>query len=125
MKKTVISLLATAIVLAAGAVFSGCQEEAADASSMRRARLVADENIALKKQIEERDKEVEKQKQRVEECKQEMTKGQEQTGSTMLQMMQHLAESGKQAEALAEENKQLKARIAELEARLAASKPAD
>jgi len=122
MRNVAISLLLTAVLLGAGAVFSGCEEQASDPSTMRRARLVADENIELKKQLAERDKEIERQKQLVDDCKQEMAKAQEEAGSTMLQMLQQLAESGKEVETLTEENTKLKERIAELEAKLAASK---
>ncbi len=122
MKKNVILLLTTTILLGATAVFSGCQEETGDTSSMRRARLVADENIELKKQLAERDKEILNQKKLVEDCKQDMAKAQEQSGNIMLQMLQNLAQTGKEVETLTEENAQLKERITQLEAALAAAK---
>jgi hypothetical protein len=119
MKNFAISLLAATLLLSTGVVFTGCEEEATDASTMRKARLVADENIELKRQLAEKDKEIEKQKQLVEQCKQEMSKAQEDSGTAMLQMLQHLAESAKEVEALTQENSKLKERIAELEAKLA------
>lgn len=117
MKKTAFSLLLTALALCIGTVsLSGCEEEAADTATMRRARLVADENIQLKKQLADKDKEIERHKQLLEECKQEMAKAQEDAGNTMLQMLQRLAETSKDVETLTEENTRLKEKLAELEA---------
>ncbi|MBN1123514.1 MAG: hypothetical protein JXA82_00805 [Sedimentisphaerales bacterium] len=89
---------------------SGCQEK--DNSVMiRQAKLVAEENIQLKQQLNNCQKEVEK-------AKTENAEIAKQTGDNNIKLLQIVAQSGKQVEQLTAENTQLKARIQELETKL-------
>ncbi len=115
-----IAIATVLLVLSAGTVItlSGCREESSD-TSLRRARLVGNENIELKKEIKLRDKEIERQKQLVQQCRADWAKDKDLTGDNMIKLLKHLSESGKQVDALATENAQLKEKIKELEAKLA------
>lgn len=115
-----VAIATVLLFLGAGAVItlSGCREESAD-TTLRRARLVGNENIELKKEIKLRDKEIERQKQLAEQCYAESAKDKELSGNNMLKLLKLLAESAKQVDALTAENTQLKEKIKELEAKLA------
>ncbi len=115
-----IAIAVVLLVLGAGAVItlSGCREESGD-TTLRRARLVGNENIELKKEIKLRDKEIERQKQLVEQGRADRAKDKDLTGNNMIKMLKHLSESSKQVNALTAENAQLKEKIKELEAKLA------
>lgn len=115
-----VTIATVLLFLGAGAVItlSGCREESGD-TGLRRARLVGNENIELKKEIKLRDKEIERQKQLVKQCRAEWAKDKELSGNNTLMMLKHLAESEAQVRTLAAENTQLKEKIKELEAKLA------
>ncbi len=118
-----VAIATVLLFFSAGAVItlSGCREESGD-TTLRRARLVGNENIELKKEIKLRDKEIERQKQLMVQSREEWAKDKEKTGDSMLKMLKHLAESGKQGDTLMSENAQLRERIKELEAKLASLK---
>ncbi len=109
---TVLLFLGTATVIG----LAGCREESAD-TTLRKARLVGNENIELKKQLKLRDKEIKRQKQLVVQYRANPTKDQELAANNTIKLLQHLAESAKQIKALTDENTQLKEKIKELEAR--------
>ncbi len=113
---TVLLFLGTTTVIG----LSGCREESGD-MSLRKARLVGNENIELKKQLKKqlklRDAEIERQKQLVVQCRTERAKDQELNGNNTLKLLKHLSESEKQIKAFMAENAQLKEKIKELEAR--------
>ena len=115
-----IAIATVLLFLGAGAVItiSGCREESGD-TTLRRARLVGNQNIELKKEIKLRDKEIERQKQLVEQCYADWSKDKDATGDNIIKMLKNLAEFGKQLSAVTGENTQLKEKIKELEARLA------
>ncbi len=115
-----VAIATVLLFLGAGTVItlSGCREESGGAT-LRRARLVGNENIELKKEIELRDKEIERQKQLVEQCRAQSAKDNELSGDNTIKMLKHLAESAKQVDSLTTENTQLKEKIKELEAKLA------
>lgn len=115
-----IAIATVLLVLGAGTVItlSGCREESGD-TSLRRARLVGNENIELKKEIQLRDKEIERQKQLVVQCRADWSKDKDTSGNNTIKMLKHLSESGKKVDALTAENAQLKEKIKELEAKLA------
>lgn len=64
---------------------TGCDEEA---SNERMAKLIANENRQLKKQLEQRDREIQKQKQLLEKCGQEKKALQEQTKKNIQEQVQ-------------------------------------
>ena len=107
---TVLLFLGTATVIS----LSGCREESGN-MSLRKARLVGNDNIELKKQLKLRDKETERQKQLVEQCHADRIEDQDLTGDNTIKLLKHLADSSKQVTALTAENKQLKEKIKELE----------
>jgi len=110
-------LIATMLVLlGAGAVggLSGCREESAD-MSLRRARLIGNENIELKKQLKQRDEEIQRQKQLVQQCLADREKDKAAIDSTMLKMLKQLADLSKQVEELTATNTQLKEKIKQLQ----------
>ena len=114
---TVLLLFGTGAVIS----LSGCREESGD-MSLRRARLVGNENIELKKQLKLRDEEIEHQKQLVVQCRKERAKDKKLSGDNAVKLLKHLSESGKQVTALRAENKQLREKIEELEAKSASEK---
>ena len=114
---TVLLFLGTATLIS----LSGCREES-DSMSIRKARLVGNENIGLKKELKLRDKEIERQKQLVVQCQTDRAKDSDLAGENTIKMLKHLSETSKQVTALTAENKQFKEKIKELEAKLA-SKP--
>ncbi len=113
-----VAIATVLLVLGAGAVItlSGCREESGD-TTLRRARLVGNENIELKKEIKLRDKEIERQKQLAGQDRADWAKDKELSGDNMIKMLKHLSESSKQVITLTAENTQLKEKIKELEAR--------
>ncbi len=109
---TVLLFLGTATVIS----LSGCREESGN-MSLRKARLVGNENIELKKQLKLRDEEIERQKQLVVQCREDWTKDKNLTSENTIMMLKHLSEASKQVTALTAENAKLKEKIKELEAR--------
>ena len=97
------------------AVFlAGCEE--ASESEIRRAKLVGNENIQLKKQLELKDKEIQKFKDLVAKCEEDMALALQQSGEANLKVLKVLAETSKENDTLKEENLSLKAQIEELKA---------
>ena len=113
-----VAIATVLLFLGAGAVItlSGCREESGD-TTLRRARLVGNENIELKKEIKLRDKEIERQKQLAGQDRADWAKDKELSGNNMIKMLKHLSESSKQVNTLTAENAQLKEKIKELEAK--------
>ena len=109
----VLLFLGTATVIS----LSGCREESGN-MSLRKARLVGNENIELKKQLKLRDEEIERQKQLVVQCNAERIKDKDLSGDNTIKLLKHLSESSMQVTALTAENTQLKEKIKELQARL-------
>ena len=112
-------------VLAAGTVvimlIAGCEKE--NAPDTKRSRLIATENIRLKKELEQRDKEIKKQEKLLEKCLQERDTWkakaqqniQEQVDSVLTVVMEKNVE-------LRKENEGLKAQIEKLKAELEEAK---
>lgn len=92
----------------------GCQESN-ESEIVKKARLVGQENIELKKQIKKQEQAIQDQKNLLEECRQEMIKGQEDATDTNAKMLEIASKSATEAEELRVENEKLKARILELE----------
>ncbi len=66
-----------AIILALFIVATGCQEQQSPTTD-KRARLVANQNLQLKKQLQEKDREIQRQKDLVTECQATMEAQQQQ-----------------------------------------------
>lgn len=94
---------------------NGCQES--DQSEIRRAKLVGNENIQLKKQLESKDKEIQKQKDLVTKIEVEKALAIEQSAEANLKLLKALAEVSKEKDTLLEENLRLKAQIKELQSK--------
>lgn len=84
----------------------GCQE--ADSTQIRRARLIANENLQLKKDLKEKDQQIMELKQEIEKIETESAEKIEKAGETSIKSMRLLLESEKRAEELLIENRQLK-----------------
>jgi cell division protein FtsB len=95
-------------------LFAGCQES--DASQIRRARLVANENIQLKKQLQEKDQQIEELKKQIEQIETESAEAIEKSGEASGKTLRLLLESEKSNEALILENERLKEEIEKLKA---------
>jgi len=86
-------------------LLAGCQES--DASQIRRARLVATENLQLKQNLEEKDQQIEELKGKIEKIETESAEAIERAGETSIKSMRLLLESEKRAEGLLIENRKL------------------
>jgi predicted amino acid-binding ACT domain protein len=118
MKNITISLLILALSLGILISISGCGPNK-DTSVVRKAKLVGDENIRLKKQLDLKDKEIGKLNETIAEKDAEITRVKQQSGDSSLKIMQHLVQGETAVKQLTAENKQLKAKIKQLEAKLA------
>ena len=105
-------------VLAVLTLICGCEEQGL--RSERKTRLVGDENLRLKKQVELRDREIQKLGEAIAEYEKEEQKRAD-TGDLALKLLKDVAAASKEKENLAAENLQLKTRIAELESEIAQS----
>ena len=92
----------------------GCQES--DSSQIRRARLVATENMQLKQDLEERDQQIEELKAQIEALEAENAKVIEQSGEISIKTLRMLLESEKRAEAIVIENRKLEEELEKLKA---------
>ena len=120
----IITSSALLLTVLAGAIllFSGCEEQGL--RSERKTRLVGDENLKLKKQLELRDREIQKLEEVIAEYEKEEKRrfGQEQKSSNLaLDLFKKSTVSAQEIEKLSAENLRLKAKIAELESELAQS----
>ena len=111
MKNSLILVMVFAALLTNLSFITSCKES--DNADNRRARLVANENIELKKQLELKEKEIQKQKRLLAQSEEDRVKEAEQVSDSLIKLMQQLATIG-------EENKQLTEKIKELEKKIAA-----
>lgn len=110
-KNSLIPAMILAALLTNLPFITSCKES--DNADNRRARLVANENLELKKQLELKEKEIQKQKRLLAQSEEDRAKETEQVGDSLIKLMQQLVTIG-------EENEQLKVKIKELEEKLAA-----
>lgn len=109
------------VVISLGLLFSlillasGCGDPESDAALIRRARLVANENIALKKQLEEKDKHIAQLEKQIEQLKQEKQHISEQTDETTFRLLQMTAEAEQRADTLRQENEWLKQQLEQVQ----------
>jgi hypothetical protein len=96
-------------------VLASCKES--DASQIRKARVVANENLQLKKQLTEKDAQIQDLKKQIEKIEAEKAKADEEFGSSTIKTLQMVAETEGRNQALTEENEKLKEEIESLKAR--------
>ena len=105
---TIVILIAALSIL----LLTGCQKS--NASQVRRARLVVDENLQLKKQLEEKNQLIEDLGKQIEEKEAEMAKAEENFGTTTIQTLQMVADTEKRNQDLLLENAKLKEKLEKL-----------
>lgn len=134
MIKMKITVLKTLVLLAGIVIMlnAGCEKE--QVSTSRKARLIAVENTELKKQLQQRDIEIEElkekyegelkdQKELLEQAEQDKKVLDEQlSGKFQGQIDEMMAEISKGSSVLVDENENLKQQIEELKAELEAAK---
>lgn len=91
---------------------TGCGKS--DANQIRKARLIANENLQLKKQLAEKDAQILDLEKRIEKTEAEKAKADEEFGTTTIKTLEMVAEIEKQRQALEEENENLKNEIEKL-----------
>jgi len=115
MRKLII-LAIIAVIVPCLVFVTGCEEQ--QPIKDKRVRLVANQNLELKKQLLEKDAEIERQKGLVADCqnaKEEQKLAHDRSAEGMLNIMKSISQQATQVEQLTAENEQLKAKIAELE----------
>jgi len=95
-------------------LLTGCQES--DAHQIRKARVIGNENLQLKKQLEEKDQQIEELTAQIEALEVENAKVIEQSGEASIKTLRMLLESEKRAEAIVIENRKLEAELEKLKA---------
>jgi hypothetical protein len=99
---------------------AGCEEQQQQTTSNpRQERLIADENMQLKNQLEQKDLEIQKRQDALDKCIAERDKLKEQSRQNMRESLEKMM--GKMADKeqnIVEENKSLKAQVEELKKQL-------
>ena len=112
MNRIMIALMAACIVLVS---LTGCQEsEGSDTALIQRARLVGNENLQLKKQLEEKDQLIAQLKENIEQLEIDKAEAARKAGDANFRIMQIVAETEKRNDALRQENEKLKNQLEEL-----------
>jgi chromosome segregation ATPase len=115
--KTMVPSALFLVALTLSTLISGCEES--NLTSQKRARLVGDENLKLKKQLKLCNLEIQKLKKDFAEYEKELqTSSLKQTEDTSGTLLKMLAGTSKQVQEFTEENKQLRNKIRELESKL-------
>lgn len=96
-------------------LLAGCQKS--DASQIRKARVVANENLQLKKQLAEKDTQIQDLKKQIEGIEAEKAKADEEFGTTTIKTLQMVSETENRNQALTLENEKLKEEIESLKSR--------
>lgn len=113
MSKSSQTVMVLAICMAFIALIAGCAEK--NLSNTKKHKLIAVENMQLKKQLEQRDKEIEKQKKLLDKCLRGKKALQEKPQEEGESLTKFLFEENLR---LDKENKSLKAQVQQLEARV-------
>ena len=95
-------------------LLTGCQES--EGNQIRKARLVANENLELKELLGEKDQQIEGLKKQIEDMEIKSAKEHEEFGNLTLKTLQMLAESENQNQALTLEIEQLSEELEKLKA---------
>ena len=104
-RRTLILLVSVIFV---ATLIAGCQEEGISDDAVRKSKLIASENVQLKKQLETCQSELEKQKVLIEKYKQQKGAPAVDLSEMMGGMMQKLAEQNRM---LIDENESLKQQL--------------
>ncbi|OQY04035.1 MAG: hypothetical protein B6I25_07465 [Planctomycetales bacterium 4572_13] len=96
-------------------LLAGCQES--DASDIRRARVIGNENLQLKQDLEEKDQQIDKLTAQIEMLEAKNAEVIEQSGETSIKTLRMLLESEKRAEAIVIENRKLEKELEKLKTR--------
>lgn len=111
MKQITIALFVSVL----GILFlTGCHKS--DSNQVRRARLLVDENIQLKKDIKEKDLKIEELKAQIEALEVENAKVIEQSGEASIKTLRMLLDTENRAKAVIAENEKLKEELKQLKA---------
>lgn len=99
---------------------AGCQESATSGnlSDMRQVRLIANENMQLQKQLEERDRQIKNQERLLSDCEQKIAEKDKASHEADVGLLDSLMEEMQKSIKLSKENEQLNIRIKELQAKL-------
>ena len=102
------------IVLLSVPLLTGCQES--QAGQIRRARVIANENIELKQELKEKDEQIADLQKQIEEMEAKSAEQDKKFGETTLKTLKMLSESEVKYQALSAENEKLKEDIKKLKA---------
>ena len=117
MKKSTQTALISAVAIVAIMLIAGCAEQ--DLSSTKKTRLIASDNIQLKKQLQQCNKEIEKQKKLLDECLQAKKVLQQDSQKDIGNLVANIFEGvAKENTNLRDENEKLKAQIEKLKSKL-------
>lgn len=106
-------ILATLLLVGLAVVLlAGCQESESD--MIQRARIVANQNMKLENQLEQKDQQIAELQEQVEQLKAENDRITQESGDTNFKVMQIVLESEKRNEALQKENEALKEELENL-----------
>ncbi|MBL7215848.1 MAG: hypothetical protein ISS71_09250 [Phycisphaerae bacterium] len=112
MNRTIVTSLVICIALI---TLTGCQKsQESDSGLIQRARLVGNENLQLKKQLEEKDLKIAQLEKDIEQLKTEKAQAAQKAGDTNFRIMQIVAETEKKNQALVQENEKLKQELKKL-----------
>ena len=95
-------------------LLAGCQES--ESTQIRRARVVANENLQLKQDLKEKDQQIEELKKQIEEIEAKNAKEHEKFGNTTIKTLQMLSQTENRNQALTLENEKLKEELEKLKA---------
>ena len=113
MKKSTQTALILAVSIVAIMLTTGCAEQ--NLSSTKKTRLIASDNIQLKKQLQQCNKEIEKQKKLLDECLQAKKSLQQDSQKDIENLVANIFEGvAKENTNLRDENEKLKAQIEKL-----------
>lgn len=110
MRYLVLSTLAAAMAV----MLCGCQESESESAQIRRARLVGNENLQLKKDLAAKDAEIKQLKKEIEKIEAEKAEQIQKSGDANIKIMKIVLESEQKNAALQAENKTLKAELEKL-----------
>ncbi|MBN1457408.1 MAG: hypothetical protein JW912_06125 [Sedimentisphaerales bacterium] len=115
MKKQII-LAIIAVILPSFVLVTGCEEQQSTIKD-KRVRLIANQNLELKKQLQEKDREIDRQKELVADCqaaKEQQKQTYDRSTEGLFQIVRSVSQQTEQIKQLTDENEQLKAEIAKL-----------
>ena len=108
-------LTVTVVFLTVTAILGGCGGSAkSDSAQISRARMVGNENLKLKKQIDDKDEQIKDLEQKIADMEAENAKALEECGDANFKILLLMAESEKRVEELTVENQTLKEELEKL-----------